>query len=64
MTQHEVMCGVAHLRAIHEQADVMGIGMFATFFEAVVNLMKTGVMTVFAVMDAFMHLRALMFMNV
>ena len=64
MTQHEVLGGMAHLRTIHEQADMMGLGMFAAFLEAVVDLMQTGIVTLSAVMDAFMHFRGLMFMNV
>jgi len=64
MPEHEVVCCVADLRAIHEQADVMGIGMFAAFLEAVVDGVKTGITAVFAVMDALVHLGRLVFMNV
>ena len=38
--------------------------MLAALFETVVNLMQAGIMTIFTVMNALMHLRALMFMNV
>lgn len=58
------MCGVADLRAIHEQADVVVVGVFPAFLEAVVDGVKTGIAAIFAVMDALMHFRALMFMNV
>lgn len=64
MPEHEVVGDMAHLCTIHEQTNVMSIGMFASLFEAVVNFMKTSIMTLFAVVDALMHLRALMFMNV
>ena len=64
MPEHEVMCGVADLRAIHEQADVVVVGVFPAFLEAVVDGVKTGITAIFAVMDALMHFRALMFMNV
>jgi hypothetical protein len=64
MPEHEVVCCVADLRAIHEQADVMGIGMFAAFLEAVVDGVKTGIAAIFAIMDALVHLGCLVFMNV
>lgn len=56
MTEHEVVRGMAHLHAIHEQANMMSIGMFTSLFQAVVNLMKTGIVTFFAIVDALMHL--------
>ncbi len=58
------MCCVADFRAIHEQADVVVLGMFPTFLEAVVNGVQAGIAAVFAIMDALVHLRGLMFMNV
>jgi len=64
MPEHEVMCDMAHLRTIHERPDVMGIGMFSSFFEAVMDFMKTSIMALFAVVDALVHLRTLMFVNV
>lgn len=64
MTQHKVMRDVAHFRTVHQYADVMGVGMFAALFQAVVNFVKAGIMALFTIVDAFVHLRALMFMNV
>jgi hypothetical protein len=64
MSEHEIMCGVAHLRAVQQQSDVFGIGVLAAFLETVVNLMKTGIVAVFAVMDAIVHLRAHVFVDV
>ena len=64
MPQHKVVRCVADLRAIHEQADVVGIGVFSAFLEAVVDGVKTGITAVFAVMDALVHLGCLVFMNV
>ena len=64
MTQHEVMAGVANLHTIHENADVVRFGVLSAFVQAIVDGVKTGISTVLAVMDAFMHLRGLMFVNV
>jgi hypothetical protein len=57
MPDHEIMAGAAHLHAIHQNPDVVRVGMRPAFFEAVVNRMKTGIAAVFAMMDAFVHLR-------
>jgi hypothetical protein len=64
MPQHEVMCGVAHLHTVHQQADVVSVGVLSAFLQAIVNGVKAGITTVLAVMDALMHLRGLMFVNV
>jgi hypothetical protein len=64
MAQHEVMSDVAHLRTIHQQTDMIGISVLATFLETVVNLMKAGIVAVFAVVNALMHLGAHVFVNV
>jgi hypothetical protein len=31
MAEHEIMCGVAHFRAVQEESDVFRIGMLAAF---------------------------------
>ena len=64
MTQHKVMRDVAHLCTIHQYAYVMGVRVLAALLEAVVDFVKTGIVTLFTIVDAFMHLRALVFMNV
>lgn len=64
VTQHEVMAGVANLHAVHEDADMVRIGVLSAFMEAIVDRVKTGIAAIFAVMDAFVHLRSLMFVNV
>ena len=64
MPQHEVMAGAANLDAIHEKADVPRLGMLFTFFERIVDGVETRVPAVFAVMDALVHLRRLMFVHV
>jgi len=64
MPEHEVVCCVADLRAIHEQADVVVVGVFPAFLEAVVDGVKTGITAIFAIMDALVHLGRLVFMNV
>ncbi|MHB1077918.1 MAG: hypothetical protein ACYC67_00860 [Prosthecobacter sp.] len=62
--QHEVMRCVANLGTILQQADVMSIGMFATFLQAVMDRVKTDIVALFACMDAIMHFRGLMFVDV
>ena len=64
MPQHEVMAGAANLDAIHENADVPRLGMLFTFFESIMDGVETRVPAVFAVMDALVHLRRLMFVHV
>jgi hypothetical protein len=64
MAQHEVMGDVAHLRTVHQYTDMIGLGVLATFLETVVNLMKAGIVAVFAVVDALVHLRAHVFVDV
>jgi len=57
MPDHEIMASAAHLHAIHQNSDVVRVGMLPAFFEAVVNRMKTGIAAVFAMVDALVHLR-------
>lgn len=64
MTQHEVMSSVANLNAIQEDADMMRVGVLSAFMQALVNGVETGITTVFAVVDALVHLRSLIFVNV
>ena len=64
MTQHEIVAGIANLHAIHEEANVVRIGVFSALVQAIMDGVKTGITAVFAIMDAFMHLRGLMFVNV
>ena len=64
MPQHEIMAGAANLDAIHENADVLRLGILFTFLERIVNGVETRVPAVFAVMDALVHLRRLMFVHV
>jgi hypothetical protein len=62
--QHEILRGVAHLRAVLEETDVMCIGMLAAFFQAVVDRMNGDVVTLAAGIDAFIHFGGLMFVYV
>ena len=43
---------------------MIGIGMLATLLETIVNLMKAGIVAVFAVMDALVHLWAHVFVYI
>ena len=64
MAQYKVMGDVAHLRTVHQYTDVIGLDVPATFFEAVVNLMKAEIVAVFAVVNALVHLGAHMFVDI
>ena len=64
MHQHEIMCGVAHFGAVQKQPDVFSIGVFAAFFEAVVNRVEARVVAIFAIVDALVHLRTHVFVDV
>jgi hypothetical protein len=64
MTQHKIMAGVANLYAIHENADMVRVGVLPALMKAIVDGVETGIAAVLAVMDAFVHLRSLMFVNV
>ena len=61
---HEVVSRVAYARAIQQVADVMCVGVFTAFFQTVVHSVQARVARVLTGMDALMHLRALMFMDV
>jgi len=63
MAEHQVVCGVGHLRAVEEHANVSRARMRPAFFQAIVDGVQARVMDFFATMDAFIHLRRLMFMN-
>jgi hypothetical protein len=64
LPKHEVMAGIANLHAIQEEKDVMGIGMFSAFVQAIVNDSKADIAAILAIMDALVHLRRLIFVNV
>jgi hypothetical protein len=64
LPKHEIMAGIANLHAIHEEEDVVGIGMFSAFVQAIVNDLEADIAAILAVMEALVHLRRLMFVNV
>ena len=64
MPQHEIMAGVANLHAIHEDADMMRIGVLPAFVQAIMDSVEAGIAAILAVVDALVHLRGLMFVNV
>ncbi|MEY2489817.1 MAG: hypothetical protein QOC70_1759 [Verrucomicrobiota bacterium] len=64
MTQHKVVAGIANLHAIHEDTDMMRVSVLAAFMEPIVDGVETGIAAILAVMDALVHLRSLMFVNV
>jgi hypothetical protein len=44
--------------------DVMGVGVWAALFQTIMHRVQTGVVAFFAGMDALVHFRRLMFMDV
>lgn len=64
MTQHEIVGGMTKLRTIQHDANVRGFRVAPAFFEAVVNSVLQSIVSSFAGVDASIHLRSLMFMNV
>lgn len=64
IAEHEVVRGVGHLRAVEQEANVMRIGVLSAFLQAVMNCVKARVVDFFAGVDAFIHFRRLMFVNV
>lgn len=63
MAQHEVVRRVTNLRAIQHEANVAGVGVAAALFQAVVDRVLKCIVGFFAGMDACVHNRSLMFVD-
>jgi hypothetical protein len=50
-TLHEVRAGLANLRAIHHEPNVVGFSMFAALLQAIGDRLQTGFVTILAKFD-------------
>lgn len=62
--QHEILCSVTHLSAILKKPNVVGVGVLATFFQAVVDCVNDDVVALAACVNARVHFGSLMFVDV
>ncbi len=64
MTEHKVVRGVSYLGAVEQYANMFRARVRASFFQAIVNSMLARIVDVLAGVNAFIHFRCLMFVNV
>ena len=64
MAKHQILSGMGNRRAVEQVADVVGVGVFAALFQAVVDGVEAGIMRVFAGVDALVMFVVLVFVDV
>jgi hypothetical protein len=55
-TEHEVFAHMANLHAVRQQADVVRVGVWPTFVQAVMGRLQTDVVAIGTLFDALTHL--------
>src|SRR4051794_22608666 len=62
--EHEIRAGLAHFSAVHQQADVSGVGHLAALREAMGQGQRADALAVAAVLNALLHVMSCHFLNI